>query len=413
MKDSLLTASIGWIDFSPTHRNRVGSVLDLLKPEGMVDELGLGTIRDALANQLFPGISTIQTRAKYFFVIPYILFDYQQLPLAKRKAKSAAQYMQQREYEIMWQLADTYEHVEGHGVIGISKYRPQKIVRRPSAIYWNGLYKFNFINTGGLAAEAFLKQASKENLSDLLSATIDGDDAPKDDADAGFANSFKLKVPLKKNWDADLDLNLSKEESEIFRDKILSAANNKLLAELIQHDELWKCFLKAGNFMQFAKTAIPLKLPPILNNRMILAHDFSELMYGAHLHYNFLLQQKVFKSNYHRNSWDEWVEQLPNAMMGYNTFNPDDLFLYAATTRSTTANFVKEWWQQAKSGFKNENKLEQLILQQEARVKPNKARLQWNKTEDVKEDRWIGLTHFDYRFAQAKTILNDIKEGLQ
>ena len=76
-------ASLGWIHFSPTHRQHVGSVLDLLRPEGMVDELGLGTMRDALANALFPGISTIQTRAKYFFLIPYILYDYQNLPPGK------------------------------------------------------------------------------------------------------------------------------------------------------------------------------------------------------------------------------------------------------------------------------------------------------------------------------------------
>ncbi|GEO11803.1 DUF6361 family protein [Segetibacter aerophilus] len=57
-------ASIGWIDFSPAHRDKVGAALDLLRPEGMVDELGLGSLRDGLANQMFPGISTIQTRAK-------------------------------------------------------------------------------------------------------------------------------------------------------------------------------------------------------------------------------------------------------------------------------------------------------------------------------------------------------------
>jgi hypothetical protein len=63
-------ASIGWIDFSPAHRERVGTILELLKPEGMVDELGIGSIRDAVADNLFPGISTIQTRAKYFFIVP-------------------------------------------------------------------------------------------------------------------------------------------------------------------------------------------------------------------------------------------------------------------------------------------------------------------------------------------------------
>ncbi len=412
MRESLLSASIGWIDFSPTHRNRVGTVLDLLRPEGIVDELGLGTIRNTLANQLFPGISTIQTRAIYFFIIPYILYEYQQLPAAKRRSKSALQYLEQKEYEIMWQLADTYKHEEGHGVIGISKYKPQKIVRRPSAIYWNGLYNFRFVDTGGLAADAFLRQATRQNLSDLLSTSKEGDDVPKDDADAGYENLFKLKVPPKKNWDINLDLILSKDEAEIFRDKILSVATNKLLAELLLHDKLWVRFIKAENFMQFAKAAIPLNVPASINKIMILAHDFSELMYGAHLYYNHLLQQKVFTSNHYQAAWNKWVEQLPYTMINYDEFTPDDLFQYALTTRPATASFVKEWWLQAQLGFKNINKLEQLILQQEARAKGNKARLQWNKTEDVRADSWIGLTRFDYRFFQARTILNDIKERL-
>ncbi len=109
MKDNQLTATLGWIDFTRADRARVGTVLDMLKPEGMVDELGLSTIRDAIANQLFPGISTIQTRAKYFFIVPYILSDFQHLPSNSRKKRNAAQYLEKREYEIMWELAKTYD----------------------------------------------------------------------------------------------------------------------------------------------------------------------------------------------------------------------------------------------------------------------------------------------------------------
>lgn len=98
-------AQIGWIDFSPTHRDRVGAVLDLLCPESMVDKLRLGTLRDAMSNQLFPGISTIQSRAKYFFIIPYILYDYQLMILAgTARGKGPSKYLEQREYENMWDL---------------------------------------------------------------------------------------------------------------------------------------------------------------------------------------------------------------------------------------------------------------------------------------------------------------------
>lgn len=38
----------------------------------MIDPLGLGPVRDALSETLFPGISTIQTRARYFPFVPWI-----------------------------------------------------------------------------------------------------------------------------------------------------------------------------------------------------------------------------------------------------------------------------------------------------------------------------------------------------
>ena len=66
---------LGWIDFSKSERSKILSVLDLLTEAGTLDELGIAPIRDSFANIFFPGTSTIQTRAKYFFIIPYILKD--------------------------------------------------------------------------------------------------------------------------------------------------------------------------------------------------------------------------------------------------------------------------------------------------------------------------------------------------
>lgn len=71
-----MTSRIGWIDFSREHRDRVFSVIDMLGESGTVDELGVGVVRDALADWLFPGVSTIQTRPKYFLLIPGLIQDY-------------------------------------------------------------------------------------------------------------------------------------------------------------------------------------------------------------------------------------------------------------------------------------------------------------------------------------------------
>ena len=64
---------LGWIDFSKEDRQKALDVINLLSEQGAVDELGIGIVRDAFANYFFPGTSTIQTRAKYFLIVPYIL----------------------------------------------------------------------------------------------------------------------------------------------------------------------------------------------------------------------------------------------------------------------------------------------------------------------------------------------------
>ena len=50
-------------------------VLRLFQEQGAVDELGIGIIRDGFANYFFPVTSTIQIRARYFFIIPYAMMD--------------------------------------------------------------------------------------------------------------------------------------------------------------------------------------------------------------------------------------------------------------------------------------------------------------------------------------------------
>ena len=67
--------NLGWIDFSDSDRKKTMDVLRLFQEQGAVDELGIGVIRDGFANYFFPGTSTIQTRAKYFFIIPYAMMD--------------------------------------------------------------------------------------------------------------------------------------------------------------------------------------------------------------------------------------------------------------------------------------------------------------------------------------------------
>src|SRR3954462_15266264 len=65
-------SSLAWIDFDEAERQRAQRILALFQEHESRDELGLGAIRDSIADHLFPGTSTIQTRLRYMLFIPWI-----------------------------------------------------------------------------------------------------------------------------------------------------------------------------------------------------------------------------------------------------------------------------------------------------------------------------------------------------
>ncbi len=94
-------SGIGWVDFSSEHRDKVKSVIDLLSAPGVIDELGIGIIRDSFSDSLFPGISTIQTRAKYFLTVPRIFREYEKLPSKKRRRTKLSSFLGDEENRCM------------------------------------------------------------------------------------------------------------------------------------------------------------------------------------------------------------------------------------------------------------------------------------------------------------------------
>jgi hypothetical protein len=102
----------GWVDYSKEHRDKVMAVLHALGAPGSVDELGIGQIRDGFANKLFPGTSTIQRGAKYFFIVPYLLMELEQQQY--KTPKSFLQKLHERELDLIVPLKKSGER----GVIG-------------------------------------------------------------------------------------------------------------------------------------------------------------------------------------------------------------------------------------------------------------------------------------------------------
>ena len=63
---------LGYIHTNKDEQNRVLQVMKMLSEPVALDELGIGRIRDAFADLMFPGISTLQKHMKYFSLMPQL-----------------------------------------------------------------------------------------------------------------------------------------------------------------------------------------------------------------------------------------------------------------------------------------------------------------------------------------------------
>lgn len=147
---------LAWIDFDPEERRRAQTLIDLFKQPEARDELGLGTIRDGLADLLFPGTSTIQTRIRYMLFVPWIYLEAQQ-----RRASQAERTMIARELE--FELSEALlRGGEREDVIG--RLAGRSLKRLPSSVYWAGIYTLGIRTLAGNQA-TFLSYGS-ESLKD-------------------------------------------------------------------------------------------------------------------------------------------------------------------------------------------------------------------------------------------------------
>jgi len=66
-----VTATIAWVDASREDQRRMREIINMFAQSESRDELGIGQIRDAFSDLLFPGTSTLHTRARYLLLIPW------------------------------------------------------------------------------------------------------------------------------------------------------------------------------------------------------------------------------------------------------------------------------------------------------------------------------------------------------
>jgi len=416
-------SSIGWIDFSSTDRERVTGVLALLSEAGTLDELGIAQLRDAFSDSLFPGFSTIQTRAKYFVTVPQLFADYWALTPRARAGRTLETYLKDAEDKLAELLvnnheADAREHGSPfpNGIIGRERIGKGGAARRPSSTYWTGLRKFGLINTELSIAE-FCRSAGQPRPTGRLLAESSEIDSDDDD----IVKRRRLVTTVSRQsgtWREDIRIDLSRAEAELLHKKISFSEplKHSIPAQLINADLLGDDVLLTIDSFEKLSEALG-HLPRISEFCRTTARNaarFSQAMLGAHLRFNYLIASNIQQTQ-RIQALSERFETWRDAAKVSNLFHADAIDEWFAPCVAqgvrpsfNTRRFINAW-HEAMSEAAPTSKLDALVRQQALDNKGNRSLLRRSLRHDTD---WVGIDTLQYRWPQARQILIDIKEGL-
>ncbi|NYS60708.1 DUF6361 family protein [Vreelandella salicampi] len=407
-------SSIGWVDFSSTDREKVSQILAMLQEPGTLDELGIGQIRDAFADQLFPGFSTIQTRAKYFITVPRIIRDYLALDVRIQRRTSLRDYMESQENELARILVDSSDPSES-GIIGSEMVgSEQGVARKPSSVYWNGLRQFGIVNTSKSLAE-FSREIGQTQLAPRAAGH------EEDDSDAMKHRSVVHLDVFESDWMSDASIHLSESEAQFLIDKLTHTPSirNSVVSQILIHGLAWELVGDSAGILTFPELVAWVKgsadVSQSCRHTLELADEFSEAIKGAHIRFNILIARNsgnaVLEAE-REELFSHWLEQSRKRNL-FSASSVDD-WLQAATSGGARVNvnareFLRQW-HEAIYQKKPVRSLDRLV---ESRVQKNKGRRSVLLKNLGEAPNWQGMDSLSYRWPTARIILKDVVRGAE
>lgn len=392
---------LGWIDFSKEDRQKALDVINLLSEQGAVDELGIGIVRDAFANYFFPGTSTIQTRAKYFLIVPYVLRE----AVDGRYGKDVNRILRAidaEEKDCGIKLLEANPKAEG--VVGTRVLPKGWVARKPSDIYWNGIRTYGIFCDYGLSIPEYVSLATKLNTqkssAKLGNRNDEAEENEKDDSDAGdIMNVSFWNLPIyHDDWRDNLTIELTNEEAFYLDKQIQKGAKGTLLEYVLKNR------IDMNKYEDFASMAADLseKVEEKLAYMMKLACEFNNLVYMARVRFNVMLSEE--KNEVAISEWDRLKPQVKRRANVDLSAVFNELELHNLGTYLFLCKLQK--------AFKTLDieAADELIKKRERQLKGiNRAKL--NRTKEFDHSKWIGGGELDYRFSNARRIINDIYSG--
>jgi hypothetical protein len=396
-------SSLSWLDHSDGDRRKMLDVIDLFQQKGTVDELGLGGIRDTIADVLTPGTSTIQSRARYFFFIPWIYQSLEGGRLGPDKVAAAA-----RRLEIAL-AAELAKAEDKDGTIGIEAGEALK--RLPSSVYWAGLRRLGFRAFPG-PIDRYHKTFGN------LRGNLKGHEADDPDTSISFLNWNSAIPPAPKGFPIGATHKLTEREASFFCEQISHHAADSLLHFMVDRRDIGQ-----GTKAPWEHPLIG-EMPESLREWLFHARCYAELIFGATLLYNLMLAEKAereHEAERYLRELDEWVERVAALKPELPRWSRDEFWYRIRRINPRTsvpAEVFSNRWIDLVLSSKHTRSLirstqaRQLIDHREYQLKGPRARLR----SPAHLEMWggdSGAIKFNYRWGITRTTASDIVAALE
>jgi hypothetical protein len=402
-----MVSTFTWLDFSAGERRQAMEVIDQFRDEDTRDELGIGTVRDSLADMLFPGTSTIQTRARYFLLIPWVYLELERRQVGYSKV---AQEARKAETVLIDKLLDSGADI---GVIGARSRG--KLQRLPSTAYWAGLRKWGILQ---LARSKDEYHRWLDVYYDQLARATDADES--DDAGSiGSANWHPHIPPAPTSFPRDATFDLTVDEADYLSDRIRQSAAGSLLCHYISREVIPDAALP---WLDEACQDLPEHLRDLVEH----ARHFSEVMHGASLLYNLLLAEShpqfVELRDEYREKLSDWWNTVPMIRTSPVADQRDAFWTLVESNTAhrvppSTRTFVNRWHEMVIESGRDISIVEDtdarfLIEDRERKIKPGRARI---GNQQMLQD-WggkSGTAQLNFRWPTSSQIIEDIVRPLK
>ncbi|MEU5786805.1 DUF6361 family protein [Micromonospora purpureochromogenes] len=398
-----MTSGLSWLDSSRDDQHRMRELLKLFSDTESRDELGIGQVRDAFSDLLFPGTSVLQNRARYLLIVPWCYQEAQRRRLSGDRLAAQVDRNERKVIDALLRGDDTEGVIGRRAGIGVRTL--------PSSIYAAALLRYG-IRTGDDGAAPDRRLAAGLAEADELT-----------ERSSGTWHPTLPGAPLNFPNEVEGGLRLRPDEARWLRERILAAAPNTLLAYLLEAENRpgWD---SEAPWEEPATLAAPEPIGSLVRD----AERFSLAIHGAALLYNLLIAKRYEQAGltereepvaWYRNALMKWNDRVSaeHSLKGWDRSGMWSRLIQQnprIAANAAARRFIDRWLDAVTSGAAGDAAtdptLHNLVAERERSVKRGQSRL----VNDKLLRTWSGASGsrpLVFRWPQVRRILTDIHAG--